>query len=185
MMVRWVRAEKRGLAGEGDLGWQRTFSRTSKGPSHWQPLTLHQAGMRDQIWWGESGGGMKKSVRGGTFGPGRRWEGTGRVGWRAHPCSSSKILGRDRGVLRWKGRSDRQAREEPSDALTLQLHSHTSRNWMHTQVCRLGFCLIYMGLWVFSRCEHESWCTVHARKPLLPIFVNTSGQILPLTVHVS
>ena len=161
----------RGLGVTADIqqNVQRAFSLTAPYPS---PGWYERPDLMGRV-----RGGMKKSVGGGTFGPGHRWEGTGRVGWRAHPCSSSKILGRDPGVLRWKGRLDRQAREEPSDALTLQLHSHTSWNWVHMQVCRLGFCLIYVALWVFSSCEYVSWFTVHAQKPLLPIFVNVWADI--------
>ena len=48
--------------------------------------------------------------------------------------------------------------------LTQQLPSHAYRIWMHTQVCKLGFHLIYMVLWVFRGCEHVSWFTVHAQK---------------------
>lgn len=55
------------------------------------------------------------------------------------------LLGGDPGVLRWIGRLGLWVHEAPSDPLTLWLHSHISRMWMHTQVCRLSFCLIYMA----------------------------------------
>jgi len=55
MIVRWVRDEKRGSGGGAQI-WDdgHSFSKRSTGPSPCQPLALLQAGMKDQIRWGES-----------------------------------------------------------------------------------------------------------------------------------
>lgn len=160
MMVRWVRDEK--SIWQGKITWSDSrHSAEVRRASSLTTFCLFTRLVWDQIW--ENWDGNLKSKRRkhlGVVGEKVLWE----IGTEGLPLLQRYWVGTLESSHEKAGWTARLMKR-PSSAVTAAAPSHTYRIWMHTQVCKLGFHFdSYMALWVFSRCEHVSWFTVHAQK---------------------